>query len=591
MDKKFSSKKLSKRIEKYMWQPSTKELGNPLYRKGIDETLHTEEQKQDKEFLSEIEKHFTSPNNVRALFLFTNFAITVLHYGMGTNITKKDESNTKIERSDNNGKVLEEHAIGKNLISIKAKEGEKDKLLFGIRQGDSTDKDGKTVVNFEYEEIPVSNNVNSMDIVQKFKTWQMRNIEEIYFDIMYVLNKLDGSTEDVVKKGKKIDLDLVVKAMFQTEDLSQIKVKFPRLKYIGFTMDENLYGYREKLKDVITEAQKERNKYIIEQIPELKKIITKGVELGGTQEAEYVDENKNEWIYDWVFTDVNVKKNIAKQNQVKQEEAESLKGYRDVTEKFMSLWNNTDKNIVKKVVVRKPTTEKAKSYPSEVDKEYPLVLFDVVQTGSKNLVVIEDKSYTRLEKKSYLSDNYNFEEGKDTGLFSIREGVKYAVIQIPPEEKVYVRRNGFVYKLNVKASNGDYLVCRMVNGEPVSTEVWVETGLWFDTYYEEYVKEEELPENIEITKKYIADIVKTDKQNEEKLNLITGMITMNLIAPDNNSENVKKNIELLLYRVYKEKILDDNNLSMVAIKTIDVLKRVNKYIGDISIKDYFNKGE
>ena len=257
----------------------------------------------------------------------------------------------------------------------------------------------------------------------------------------------------------------------------------------------------------------------------------------------------------------------------------------------MSLWNNTDKNIVKKVVVRKPTTEKAKSYPSEVDKEYPLVLFDVVQTGSKNLVVIEDKSYTRLEKKSYLSDNYNFEEGKDTGLFSIREGVKYAVIQIPPEEKVYVRRNGFVYKLNVKASNGDYLVCRMVNGEPVSTEVWVETGLWFDTYYEEYVKEEELPENIEITKKYIADIVKTDKQNEEKLNLITGMITMNLIAPDNNSENVKKNIELLLYRVYKEKILDDNNLSMVAIKTIDVLKRVNKYIGDISIKDYFNKGE
>ena len=567
MESKFSIQKLNKRVEKYIWQPSTKE-GNPLYRKGLDQVSHeqifTEETKNDAEFKNTITKRFTSPNNVRALFLFDNLGITVLHHGIGTDIEQnKNTGKITIKRGSETGRVLEEHASEKNLIKIgRSKDQAPDKLMFGTVSGATTDSQGNSAENFEYEEINAITDTHRMPIARFYK-WQMQNIEEIYFDIMYTLNDLQGKAGD-----RKIDIKEVVKSMFNVNDIEKIKAMCPRLKYIGFikhTSELNEAIKSRQLVEKIREVQQDKTKSIIEQIPEIKGSVDRQnfIEFGGNEKR--YNTNIADWLYDYLLQQENEKADQQENRAVAQQEEDNVKGFRDVTEKFLPLWNQTGK----RVVVRKATTEKAKSYPSEIDKEYPLSIFDVVQVGSKGLVAIEDKSYIRLEKKSYLSDNYNFEEGKDTGLFSIREGVKYAVVQIPPEEKVYVRRNGFTYKLNVKASNGDYLVCRMVNGEPVSTEVWVETGLWFDTYYENYVKDN--------SEELVDKMAKKVKELHDKGANFEG-IAFYILSSLEKENNIKE----LCIKVYKK----------VDITIPDKMKSLiylSKYLQNAGLEDFTNE--
>lgn len=438
---KFSIEKLKRRAKKYILQPSTKE-GNPLYSKGIDANGKPIINKdivfgEDKEYENLITKKFTSPNNVRALFLFDNLGITVLHHGLGNSIKIKDGT-FDIGYGESGLVLATEKVEPKNVIKIaKGKSQAPDKLLFGTVVGETNNSEGNSVENFEFEEINAITDTNNMPITRPFNRWQMQNIEELYFDIMFTLNDLTGKVGD-----KQIGIQELAKSLFKVKDVNEINKTFPRLKYIGFVNHSK--ELNELIKDrsrgengkgliaQVEKAQQNKEKSIIEQIPVLLGSLdrTNTLELKGDTTGA-LKEFAGEWAYDYVLKGANER--LARQQYKAEQKKEEDLGLRDITGKFKNIWEKVGKKLYK--------------------EKYPT-----------------DKSKNRV----------------------------FAIAQLPAEDKCYFMQEGNKYYLNTRdimptdnkepLGNGDCMVCLCKDGEPYYiNKLDLITDRQLNEYYEEYV--------------------------------------------------------------------------------------------------------
>ena len=440
MESKFSIQKLDRRVKKYIWQPSTEE-GNPLYSKGIDNEAKPIINKdivfgEDKEFKNIINSKFSSPNNIRALFLFDNLGITVLHHGLGNDIKIKADGGYDIKYGDSELVLYSKKVSPKNLIKIgKGKDQAPDKLMFGTVNGATTDNQDNSTENFEYEEIKAITDTYKMPISMLNK-WQMLNIEELYFDIMYTLNDLKGKVGD-----KKIDINEVAKTIFKVNDINEINNIFPRLKYIGFVNHSK--ELNELIKDrsrgengkgliaQVEKAQQNKEKSIIEQIPVLLGSLdrTNTLELKGNTTGKY-GYNIKDWAYDYVFIKCNEKAE-QKENKIQKQKEEDL-GLRDITGKFKNIWEHVGKKLYKE------------KYPTDKSKNR---VFAIVQLPA------EDKCYFIQEEKKYYLNTRDI---------------------MPSDNKEPL-------------GNGDCMMCLYKNGEPYTEKIGLITDKQLNEYYEEYV--------------------------------------------------------------------------------------------------------